>query len=981
MYEDEGVPEIPPVWRRFPEMWPVSQVPILFRILGTGTAMCGHRGHDAVTDTFVANHCLTILFIPIWAFAAFRVQRSPQGGYYFVGRVPLGVSSWAGNFAAFVAAAALVAGGTWWVYVGSPEMQASADLDRARALIEEEKLAEAAQLFQRIITSRASNAAAAREALAELTGRKDAPASEMAGVFRVAAALVAAGDEVVPDLFQRGHDFADQAMEKSPEDALAIAEVIAPLDPGLGAASQLEKRVLEPLVKRPKPSPDHVSRWAVLLADEGKENEARALLEPLRDTLGPRPAAAVLGHLALMDGKHEEARALIAPALDAILPRYREMYRKMREAQGEVWARWIRAVESRKAPGFDFEKYDRSGNDARQEMIRELINREWPNEAAARYATQAFYRMRFVQQAALDLGQAELHLAQKIQDPAQRQSALLKAEQAYLSVRNESRYSVDYLTQLGQAYYRMGKPAEGRKAFDEAIEESKRRKDGINLVSRVSQILRDLGAISEARKRLEQAYAEEKNEAAKRILAFTRSLSSIDLDDRLAWLEKCDQEDFEVKVSLLQARARKARQKGEDEQAEKLLRESLELYKGRDENGAYLNNSALVYFDLYDLTFDPALLKAGVERMEKALEKIPTSAVILRNVASSLLGVIASDVAGEAMDWKAMRQRPGPAHLAYLYDTEEGRKKLVEKFRAHPALPRVRSYLARLLVLAPRQQEAYSLLASLHGLLGEPEEMAQLAARLAKADVDTTDSAHESRELHSGKKDDKNKEELTHSVRRAREALESARERKGPTLAAALSRLSGLLIQLDVYSPIDIDEPVRLAEEAHKAAPSDATRGALAGALLHRAFKAVAAADPAFEALASRCKRSLGSYLLNWALIRGGPLRDKVLADPSFKRAVEVKAEQVKDLPTARGPAAWALLHASKPEAARALAQQIHKAGLEGSRTAIDLTLYPLHATAIMDRLFFLEMDGKHAEAVKLLRDKAGQGVPLPEAG
>src|SRR5262245_26471687 len=92
-YEDEPLS----LRDRFPWMRPIDQVPTPFRVLGTGTTMIGRRDHHAETNTYVSTHCLTVLFVPVLALGAYRVQDSPAGGWYFLGREHMSTISWAGN--------------------------------------------------------------------------------------------------------------------------------------------------------------------------------------------------------------------------------------------------------------------------------------------------------------------------------------------------------------------------------------------------------------------------------------------------------------------------------------------------------------------------------------------------------------------------------------------------------------------------------------------------------------------------------------------------------------------------------------------------------------------------------------------------------------------------------------------------------------------------------------------------------------------
>src|SRR5262249_13171625 len=179
---------------------------------------------------------------------------------------------------------------------------------------------------------------------------------------------------------------------------------------------------------------------------------------------------------------------------------------------------------------------------------------------------------------------------------------------------------------MARAYYWLGKPAEGRRLLDDVLKNSKGRPE---LVESVARLLRAGGAVSDARDVLEKAHAAEQVPPAPVSLAFYRPLGASDLDDRLAWLERSAKDQLDVKVSLLEAQGLKAREQGKDEEAKKLCREALKLYKGMQENFATLNNSALVYFDLYDLEYDPELFKEGVRRMEKALKGQPNSEVVV----------------------------------------------------------------------------------------------------------------------------------------------------------------------------------------------------------------------------------------------------------------------------------------------------------------------------------------------------------------
>ena len=74
---------------KFPEMRPISAAPSLSTVNGIGMTLVGRRDYDDETRTYVKTHCFSILFIPILAAGAYRVLDTGQGGWYFLGKVPL----------------------------------------------------------------------------------------------------------------------------------------------------------------------------------------------------------------------------------------------------------------------------------------------------------------------------------------------------------------------------------------------------------------------------------------------------------------------------------------------------------------------------------------------------------------------------------------------------------------------------------------------------------------------------------------------------------------------------------------------------------------------------------------------------------------------------------------------------------------------------------------------------------------------------
>lgn len=59
----------------------------MFRINGCGTALYGKRAVDAQTNTYIATLYFTLVFVPIFPLACYRVQKAQTRGWYFLRKV------------------------------------------------------------------------------------------------------------------------------------------------------------------------------------------------------------------------------------------------------------------------------------------------------------------------------------------------------------------------------------------------------------------------------------------------------------------------------------------------------------------------------------------------------------------------------------------------------------------------------------------------------------------------------------------------------------------------------------------------------------------------------------------------------------------------------------------------------------------------------------------------------------------------------
>jgi hypothetical protein len=959
---------------KFPDLRPLRALPSLGTTAGCGLALRGSRDYDEETGTVVKTRCFCLLGIPVLAVDAYRVVNTPSG-WYFLGRVPLSGQARLWNGLLVCSLLALIGLVAWDRYTHSLDYLAGQKVAEADRLAEAGQVAQAAQLYREVAAGYTSHA---RTALAKFKDMLDgpvaaAPPADAAQALKTAVELHQKAG-TLPDLFERGMKLADKHAPADPRGALALVEAVAPLAKDADALAERRLRLLEQLVVKEPDDPEAASQLAVLYEAKKQLDKCEKLLAPHAGRLGTREGARILGQILARQGKEEQAHALLLPYTEERLKRLHAAEDAYQNAYGAI----VNQIRNGTAPDFPYQRVNNAAGKAEQQAIfQEYMKAKQAEDPTLKAAWEAFRREAQVVPAALDLGMVILRRAQGVADAAARRKELEKAEKTFLAIRGAAGESDSYRLYLGQVYYWLGKHAEGRKLFDELLTAHNK---SANVVSAVAQVLRAVGANTEARALLEEAYAKEADAAKKQGLASVRSLLYVDLDDEITWLRRADLEVPQIKADLGIALGNKALQEGNDEEAARHLREAIAIYAGLPVSASTLNNGGLAHFKLYQATGERAALDKGFEMVEQSVALSPSDSILLHNAAAALLGAALRDVIGPALDLKALKRQGSLDLLAFLYEDRAGRDRYAERVRQHPGIARARTYLDRLLVLAPKSPHAYGTLAALHGVTRDLEALRALRRRLDEAALDLADSTREMLDHYGGKKDEKTRKELAAGLARQEVVVKATRPGRGATFAAAATTLARLLLSMDaVGMAADADRAVTLAEEAHAAAPSSATRSALTDALLARASRALAKQEPEYAALASRAKRALGpNFLVAVALSREGKPRAAALANADVRRAVGLVKEGQAKFPEDPDGWSWAMLRAGEPDEAAKVARALAQDELGKVARAINQKLSPVSAAEAFRAYWALESAGKEAEGREVLKRFAARGAPMP---
>jgi tetratricopeptide (TPR) repeat protein len=963
---------------RFPEMRRIYAPPSLQLAAGTGTSMFGSRDYDEETDSYVSTQCICLFMVPLIALAAYRVIDARGGGHYFLGRVPLSRFSRVWNVFFVISLTSLISLGVWEHHTHTPAYIAQKKLEEGDRLAEAGNLPGAAQLYREVALSPSEHAGTGGQKLQSMMEgpAMQAPVADAAEILKVAVEMQ--GKPNAPGkVLERGIEISSKHADADPHGALLLLNTVAGLSKNPKDLLPTRRKLLERLVPADPQNSDLASQLAVVYESQDELDRCEKLLAPHAPRLGASEGARILGHIYASQGKFNEAHALLTPYANERLEKFQAAQTNYENALKASEQRALNGLQSGAAPGFNFNKYRSVPKDQQSAMITEYMINAIKNDPSLTPLREAVIKESNVVPVALDLGIVTLHRAQTQNDPAARKADLEQAEKTFLAVRGAVGESAQFRINLAQVYYWLGKHDEGKKLFDDVLASEKR---GSDTLLHCAHILREVGINSEARKLAEEAYEKEPDQDKKYSAASMRALLRTDLDDEITWLSRANTSQPGVKASLCYSRGNKAISEGKDEEAAKQLRECVAIYAKQLDSSASLNNAALAYMSLFRVTGDRAELDRAGEMLDKAVGLEPSNALLLHNAADNILKTALRDVAGDAIDFKVLKIDGSVELLSHLYRDRASRDALRKRVRQHSGVVKARSYLDRLVVLSPKNIYSYTELSSLHGFTHDAVALRALAKRLEEVELDVADAGKRSLEYYAGKDEARYRTEAKASTARWQGIMKNLGDRKDKTFALASVRLSGALLhEYGLGLPADLNEAVRLAEQAHKAAPSRATYWGVVAALLTRATRDLAKTDKTFAAMAQKTRRSVdAAFLIPIALAKEGKTSEAVSANKDVQRVLELTLNSALEFKDEPSEWSWAMIQPVEPDEARKLAATWQADPLNRWERSINAKLAPYSATTALTVYWSHRMTGDDAKAKAALKEFAARKVPLP---
>jgi tetratricopeptide (TPR) repeat protein len=531
---------------------------------------------------------------------------------------------------------------------------------------------------------------------------------------------------------------------------------------------------------------------------------------------------------------------------------------------------------------------------------------------------------------------------------------------------------------MGQVYYWLGKNAEGKQLFDELL--AGRQRDFETLYA-VAGALRNLGAATESRVLLEEAYEKGAEGAEKHRAAALRAITSTDVDDAVVWLRRADPKELQVQASLSDNLGQTALRRGADDEAAAHFRQAIAAYDKMPEHASKLNNGALSRFQLFAATGDRQAFAEAAAMLEKAAALSPGDSIVLFNSGTSLAEAAALDLLGDALDFKALKRRPTLDLLLFLCRDEGELSRQAERVRSHPGFAKAAAQLQRALVLAPRGVSGYAIASWMLFFGRDARGLKDLDERLGGLDLDLEESKKEALDGYLGRDDAKLEARFEAAIARHQRQIAEAGRPRDLAFAVNATGLADSSQSLSMLGrAVDLDPVIAILEEAHAATPSLKTRESLISAISHRAAIDLGRSQPTFQAFAGKHLRAAGAgRLLALALAKDPELRRAALAREDFQRALALLREGGKACPGRRDPWEWALFSAVDPEEALRAQADIRGAELASLYRRIAFQLAPFNVSLALDLYWErLLAGGDAAEGKRLLERCAATGAPVP---
>ena len=861
-------------------------------------------------------------------------------------------------------------------YTQNPEYIAKQNMSKAETAITQLRIGDAAKLLQKVSLSPTTLADSAKLRLQGLITSQilqSAPAGQAADAIDIIKVL-----PETPDLVALVWPIIESRKQAAPKDALSLLNAITSLSTDAEKTLNIRITILENLLQTEPDNKDVAIELAVLYEPKGDVSRLEALLTPHKKQLGISEGARILGQIYASQNRIQDSYDLLLPYTETKLTEFHNAENHYNELLNDIWQQTIVFLNAGNAPETFYSEYDHANKTRQDEMVQEIYAQRRDDSPEVATAFEAYRNAASIVPVALDMGMVMLRRAQTLEDEQQRTGTLEAAEKTFLAVKGVAGQSDEYRIYLAQVYYWLGKADEGKALFEELL--TVKNRDFVTLYS-VGSILRDLGANSEARNLIQEAYEKAKDNEEAYAAANYMSLLSSTLSERIEWLEKSNPDSPRVQADLNNLRGNEAEQNNNLPLAARYYQKTIDSYEKQEKNATTLNNVALVYFSLYRISGDQNALAKGINRLDEAITLAPSDSIILINAADVLISTACREVIGNKINLAKLRSSGNLHLLSFLYNTDEQKRTIARQLSQNTAMIKAVSYLENAMILAPKLDTPYLQLTSFYAFVEDHEAMKRVADKLKNVEIDTADASKRYEEYYSGSNDKYYTDIYNNRIQEYRELQKDINPRDDQySHTVAVSYLINTLFStMDLNKNVDLNELVQMAKNNYERFPSKATRRDYYNALLVRAVNTVQANDDTLAGLMEEYRRLLSHrHLVLVSLETSSQIKEILLQNEDMKNFMALIKEEITHNRTEAAASDWALMRHLEPEFADRVLANIKANPINLISLSISERLNPPNASIVYNQYWYKRMNGDTSAALQLLQDAAVKGVKLP---
>ncbi len=956
-------------------MEPLTSTPTLFSINGFGFRMVGKRDRDEATNSYVATHFISALYIPLIALGAYRIAETAEGDY-FIGKETLSGLAKFWNLLICASIISVVGAVSLQGYLGGDAYQAKKAMEQADNAMAENRIGEAAFLYKKVFTGHTKYKTRAGESLQRLNDARAFLAATPYEALKAVKIFVSL-HKSMSGVFENAWELFEVYFDKDPVNAKTLLNIISSIAPDKAVVEEKRYLLLEKLVEMEPDVPGHAIALSMILEAKGDYDRCEALLSPHASKLGKTEGARILGRIYASQNKIQASHDLLLPYTRGKLALFHKAEKAYDKALDDEWKKTLQILNDGKGPQSFYDGYDKADESEQNAMVQQYHAERIAESPRIDHARQAYRNAAKIVPVALDMGIIMLRRAREMPDAAERKKELEAAKNMFLAVKGAAGESDEYRLYLGQVHYWLGESEKGKTLFEELLEAKNRDADTLRSVA---STLRNVGEISESKKLLLEAYEKAETEEDKKRIAQFLSVLASSTKEKIDWLEKSDAESSYVKAELSNLRAREAARLNKRKDAIRLYQEAIDTFNQLPETAAMLNNVALVYFNKHGVTGDKKDFEEGLKRLEKALDLSPDDSILLQNVIGPLIASACGDVIGDKIDLGLIQSTGSLALLGFLHNGETRKNEYASELANHPGITKALSYLEKGVLLAPKSPESYQQAYSIHSFTADREGLARVAGWLDNASLDHEEQMGSEAEYISGENDAFFKETYQKKSDRLKKNLSRVHpKKKKTTYSVVVSEMIDSTIALSILGAgIDYGAALKMAEKNYRRSPSSSTRDDLTNVLARKIIIDVSKKDSGLKRLETSYTRSLGSEYLIGIALDSPATAPAITRNKDFKRYVVLIKEKLEKRPDRTRALDWSVLRHVSPELAKKASDNIVNNDLYDLKQSIQMKLTPYRPSTVyagyLDKLF----NGKEVEGVEFLRKKIEEGIDVP---